>query len=148
MKLTPERIAEIREAEATATDGPWEVFIPKTRPQVIQSEPTMGGGHFGIVRRHDWGIIRPNDAAFIAMSRAAIPDLLADREALMDEIETMRDVCSKLVTDAIGSMERPRIFGYGHTRQEIAVVDAGDIIRALKDVVEIKIDATLTDQED
>jgi hypothetical protein len=131
MKLTDKRIAEIKAAEAAATDGPWEASDEYILQ--VSNRRTVGLCH---------------DAAFIALARTAVPDLLTDREALTAEIETMRDACARLVTDAIGSMERPRIFGFGHTRKEVAAVDADDIIRALKDVVEIKVDATLTDQED
>lgn len=117
-ELTPERLAEIEAAAEKATPGPW-VSRPDmhrhtcdTRPHAVVCENgDEGGAYYGeTILFLDWLLptgkrfesLKPHEqrafanARFIALSRSAVPDLVAEVRALREEIARVRAECVRL----------------------------------------------------
>jgi len=90
--IPPERREELRRLADEATPGPWPLF--------------SGGeyvGGVGILVAPDDGGVSPANAAFIAASRQAIPDLLDENDALRAELRTAKDHLRQAMIEMQGS---------------------------------------------
>ena len=76
-RLTPERLAEIRERAEEATEGPWSVEEVEYKSSAIMAPGYLYGEMCVISVK--------SDADFIAKSREDIPKLLAEIERLKSE---------------------------------------------------------------
>lgn len=86
--LTPETLAEWRAATEAATEGPWE-FEP-----FIHGDPLVcqvGRGHFGEIAMGStgWPDYGRANAIFIALTRTAMPALLAEVEQLQARLDAI-----------------------------------------------------------
>lgn len=90
LKLTPERIAGLRELDAKATKGPWRVNLSPEDP--TYSDCVLGGedGQDEVFDKGCHG--RFADLGYAAESRTALPDALSDLATQAATIEEMRDL--------------------------------------------------------
>lgn len=100
-RLTDERIAEIRAAEEKATPGPWVRHDTYTHHGIATHSPsTRAYLHSGREKRIAYVSKTPDcafDLDFIALSRTAVPELLAEIERLRADRDrdTTLVACSK-----------------------------------------------------
>lgn len=77
--MTPSRLAEIKALADAATPGPWRWFPnPHPNDETIETRIAFGDPWTYSL----WSGIRERDAAFIAASRTAVPELVAEVERL------------------------------------------------------------------
>ena len=95
MKVTDERLREIREREQAATAGPWRVTrdIHEDRPGTVDVCDLVNDA---------WVVSNcalatwEADGRFIAAARVDVPDLLDDVAALRAQVATLRDALTRI----------------------------------------------------
>ena len=97
--LTDERIAEIRARVEAATPGPWEVddkysdqFVVCELDEYVAVSASTDA---------DIGLDGRADAEFIAHARQDVPDLLDERDVLIQRLATMENLASGILAAAI-----------------------------------------------
>ena len=114
MRIPDDRIREIKAAADAATTGPWLAKRGKADSWVTDTL------HVCIC---DLVAKRFPDAAFIAMSRTAIPDLLAEREERIAELGVMLREIERLKKHTVSCS----IYEELYTRAEKAEADYQDL---------------------
>ena len=94
MKITPERLAEIRGRCEEATKGPWSETSYIEGPG-IPTSPAVSGGGVLVARSHPC-LMKPlikchRDMKFVANSRSDVPDLLAALEVAVEALEKITE---------------------------------------------------------
>jgi hypothetical protein len=110
--------AELREAEKKATEGPW--LNAASRSSIV-GLPVVGPMGRAICNVHD-----DDSAAFIALSREAVPALLADIDRLEAENKRLRDALEAI--DAIEPLEI-NISNYWH--DDVCLLNANAVEASL-----------------
>jgi hypothetical protein len=99
--LTPDQVQELQRLCEAATEGEWRVFgiSGVTSPEFdIVWEGAVGQDEDG-TPINVLGCHSPEDAAFIAASRTALPSALATIEELRAENERLRRICKKAFSE-------------------------------------------------
>lgn len=116
-----DRIREIREREAAATDGPWRPVIqPNWHPFVVMRERSENGGQLdtSILRREE-------DADFIAHSREDVPFLLAALARSEARVEALVEA---------GNAMAERL-AYEHSECDVSVCSAARNVKAWREAL-------------
>jgi len=105
--LTDERIAEIRARVEAATPGPWEVddkysdqFVVCELDEYVAVSASTDA---------DIGLDGRADAEFIAHARQDIPDLLDERDMLIQRLATVENLAADILAAAMNE-KRARAF--------------------------------------
>ena len=92
--MTAERISELRALAAAASPGPWNhdiVWLPNSiLGPVHKTDDSDTTEEVLLFADPDFGH-KPQDLAFIAASRTAIPELLDEIQELREEVERRSD---------------------------------------------------------
>ena len=88
--MNDERLTELRALADAATSGPWKVSDTPLAPDFENAWVVLEDGRDGLHAGYD-GQFSVADAAFIAASRTAIPELLDEVERLRAELEEWRE---------------------------------------------------------
>lgn len=100
--ITDEELAELRELEAKATPGEWEVHEVTDYDEVISRGMMVKGGR-GINRGEEFELFGEDDAALIVALRNALPSLLARIEQLERENKELRSLVERSAVEQRGA---------------------------------------------
>ena len=102
IKLSDERLREIRERCEAATPRPWQAFYKRKYNEYHVSVPAGDGTGMSIAMFPDGCPTGEPDAEFIAHSRTDVPALLAEVERLKGELSAARQSILGLMADSEG----------------------------------------------
>ena len=100
--MTPQRLAEIEARAKAATEGPWHCWNGwPVEPQACERiGPKIAGG----VKGNPDIFGQKEDFEFIAHARQDIPDLLADRQKLIERIRELEAHVEELDAAIVGGL--------------------------------------------